>query len=56
LARKRRVDLNPPMGKKEGDIIKQMTVMASERVQTYAKEPFTMSNRKLLRLSQRVIT
>ena len=39
-------DVNPPVGKKRGrghETNDQKTVSASERVQTYTKEPFTVS-------------
>ena len=60
MARKRRVDVNLPWVKRGRghETNDPKTILASERVQNYTKEPFTVSNRKLFlfRLSRRVIT
>ena len=50
LARKRRTDTNPPLGKKRGrgsETYDPKTVSALERVKAYPSEPFSVSNKKL---------
>ena len=50
LARKRRTDTNPPVGKKRGrgsETYDPKTVSALERVKAYPLEPFSVSNKKL---------
>ena len=50
LARKRRIQVNPPVGKKRGKgcvTNDPKSVSPSERVKSYPTEPFTVTNKKL---------